>query len=649
MATTDYCFDLEDTPENILAIKIKNEVIDKLVACSSETEVKDVLNEIITNNYESLDIEQLRLGSASIGPVIDSFVACAVDETSENLLNTQITVADLLKNAIDLICNPPSLNIPFPFPIIDISAEFLKQLLLALLRLVLKIILSIIKKLLSLLLEICSGNFDFSGQSILQAIADSVAGGINDGIDFINDTFAAFGIDANGVAATSIINGEGCSPPVDADTEAIKSTIDFMGDLSTVLTPVEICNFLENIPTEQSFQVVEELMKFEYPQMAAVFNNRTKIRELFKALGKRVDPKICKIIRDNAEAIVSKPELCFTEDANEVRKALLKTRDLTDEEIESLLEKERERQKKNLDKVADLLASVKTDPNKLLGSPPNIFCKGGSPGIIEMDQMPSLKENLGRVTGFVFNIYATTFMKELLTYQSALLTQQKTLNTNVPILTKFVTLTIIDKDGALQVLENTINPVFAQKVAQGVYELCDEDGNTDSDSLLNAYPGAEYGDNGQVDVQKVLNVSNIDDLQKDANDGGIEADNVYILNYNSKQTIASELFNEDYGIVHSGSTKEYEDASYYNTLGWRWLDDLIAIDTSKMSVNINLPTKFNSFFDSTNTKPNYGLIPSTDNLIVYTHGTGVALATSTDELPSVTELSGTIAETLRLR
>jgi hypothetical protein len=52
MATTDYCFDLEDTPENILAIKIKEDIIDKLVACSSETEVKNVLNQVITDNYE---------------------------------------------------------------------------------------------------------------------------------------------------------------------------------------------------------------------------------------------------------------------------------------------------------------------------------------------------------------------------------------------------------------------------------------------------------------------------------------------------------------------------------------------------------------------------------------------------------------------
>lgn len=630
MATTDYCFDLEDTPENILAIKIKEDIIDKLVACSSETEVKNVLNQVITDNYESLDIEQLRLGSASIGPVIDSFVACALDETSENLLDTQITVADLLKNAIDLLCDPPSFNIPAPFPIIDISAEFLKQLLIALLRLVMKIILSILKKLLQLILEICSGNYSFDGQSLLQAISDSVAGGINEGIDYINDTFAAFGIDANGVAATSIINGEGCQPPADVNTEVVKSSIDFMNDLSSVLTPVEICNFLENIPTEQSFQVVEELMKFEYPQMAAVFNSRTKIRSLFKTLGKRVDPKICKVIRDNAEKITSQPELCFTEDANEIRKALLKKRDLSDEEIENLLTKERERQTANLAQVADLLASIRTDPNKLLGGTPNIFCKGGSPGIITMEQMPSLQENLNSATNYVFNMYATTFMKELLTYQSALLSQQKTLNTTAPVLQKFVTLTIIDKDGALQVLENTINSVFSQKVAQGTYELCNKDGNTDIDSLINAYAGAV--DQTAVDIQKVLNISNIDDLKE-----VIEADNVYILNYNTKQVIATELFDEQYGLINDGNVSTYKKTA----LGYRWLNDLISTNTSDMSISINLPTKF-SLFNDTTTAPNYNIVPSSDNIVVNTHGTGIVLSASLNEF--ITTFTGSLSD-----
>lgn len=657
MATTDYCFELEDTPENILAIKIKKQVLDKVVSATSQTEVKDILNKVITDNYESLGIEQLTLNeNASIGPVLDSLVACALDESSEELLNTQITVADLLKSAVDLLCNPPTFDIPTPFPVIDISAEFWKQLLIALLRIALQIILSIIKKLISLILTLCDENFDWSGLNFTQALLDSIASGINDGIDYINDAFAAFGIDANGIAATSIINGEGCTPPANVDTTVIKSTTDFMNDLSTVLTPIEFCNFLEDVPSEQSFQVLEELMKFEYPQMAAVFNNRTKIRSLFRALGKRVDPKICQLIKDNAKQITSRPDLCFTGDAQDIRKGLLRERNLTEQQIEDLLQKERDRQKANLDKIADLLASTKTNPSKLLGPTPNIFCKGGTPGVVTMNEMPSLQQNLFRATDYVFNIFALTFMKELTTYQSALLSEQRTINTNNPVLTKFVTLPFVDQDGKLQIIQNTINPVFSQKIAQGIYSLCDEDGNTDNDSLADAYPGAVYGDNNDIDVDKVLSISNIDDLAKSPDDGGVEADNVYIINYNSKQKIAKELFNENFGLINEGSTTSFDvlsegDKGGYTINGWRWLDDLISTDTSNMSININLPTKFVSIKELFNDTPNYGLIPSTDNLEIYTHGTGITLAVATDSVEGLdlTSVTGSIAEILASR
>ena len=153
--TTEYCFELDEIPENILAKKIKEDVIDKLLSCSTKEEVQLKLNQIITQNYESLSVDELRTGAAPIGPVLDSFVACSLEDSTENLTNVQIQIGDLLKNAIDLVCNPPTFNIPAPYPIIDISGAFLKQLFLAFLRLIIKIILSLLKKLLSLIIEIC--------------------------------------------------------------------------------------------------------------------------------------------------------------------------------------------------------------------------------------------------------------------------------------------------------------------------------------------------------------------------------------------------------------------------------------------------------------------------------------------------------------
>lgn len=605
MTTNDYCFDLNETPENILANKIKEDVIDKLLTCETKEQIQDALNSIISDNYDSLSIEELRTGPAPIGPILDSFVACALEESNENLNNTQITIADLLKNAIDLVCNPPAFNIPAPYPVVDISNEFLKQLLLSLLRLVIKILMSILKKLLMLIIDICSANFDFGSQNILQSIAESVTGGIDEATNFINDTFAIFGIDANGVPSTAIIEGQGCEEPV--SIEAVKTTTQFLDDLSSVLTPTEICNFFENIPTEQSFQVVEELMKFEYPAMAAVFNDRTKIRQLFKILGKRVDPKICQIIRDNADKITSAPELCFTQDGNEIRRNFLKKRDLTDEEIEKLLEKERDRQKDNLEKVANLLASVKNDPNKLFGDKQDIFCKNGQPGIVTIEQMPSLQDNLSRATNYIFNIFATTYSKEISSYQSSLLYQDKTLNTKAPVIQKFVNLSVVDKDGAVQVVENSINSVFMQRTSFGTFELCDKSGNTDSDSLSSFYAGAK-GEDGNVDVNKVISQTNVKDLKSN-----VGSDNIYIKNYNIKEAIAPEFFNETYGLAHTGSAASRRGAAY------KFLGELFSYDIEQMSISINLPTKFSPFGQAT-TEPDYKTIESTDNIVVYVEG-----------------------------
>lgn len=622
MTTKEVCFDLDTIPENLLANKIKKDVIDKLLTCSTKEEIQEQLVKIVNDNYQSLDIEQLRLGSASIGPIIDSFVACALDATTEELTTTQITVADLLKNAIDLVCDFPAFpKVPTPFPVIDISGEFLKQLLISLLRLVVRVLFSIIQKILQLIIQICSGTIDFGAENILQLLADSVSGGINEAINTINDTFAIFGIDANGVPATSLINGQGCQPPI--DTTAIKATSLFMEDLSSVLTPLEICNFFENIPTPESFKVVEELMQFEYPAMAAVFNTRTKIRELFKLLGKKIDPKICKLIRDNAEQITTSPDLCFTEDGNEIRRNLLSKRDLTDQQIEDLLQRERDRQKENLSKIANLLAKIKTDPSKIFGDQQEIFCKNGQPGLVSMEQMPSLINNVNDTTTYLFNLFATVWTKELSYYQSTLITQKKIINNENPVIKKFVPIIAKDDKGVFQTIENATNPDFIKNVSFGSYDLCDEDGNTDVDSLMDAYPDATNEEETGVDVQKILAQTNITDLEDN-----IGADNVYIVNYIKNEKIANLLFDENYGIINSGSVADMILSPFTKT---KFIKDLISTNVDDMSISINLPINFTNVptpyglaADAAGTSniPDFTTIPSDDNIIVYTHGTG---------------------------
>jgi len=621
MTTKDYCFDLEQLPENALASKIKNDVIDKLLKCSTKDEVKDVLNTIITDNYDNLDIEAIRTGDAPVGAILDSFVACSLEESTKDYTSTQVQVGDLLKNAIDLVCNPPTFNIPTPFPVIDISADFLKQLLLAIMKLAMKIILSVLKKLLQLIIDICASGATlqnpFGGANVADVINNSFLGVIDDSNNYINDIFAAFGIDSNGYPATSIINGENsCNDETAIDTTAIKSTSQFLDDISSVLTPLEICNLFDNTANDQTLKAIEELIKYEHPNMGIVFNNRTKIKELFKLLAKKVDPTLCEAVRNNAEKIINNPELCLTEDGRQIRKNLLQKRELSDEQIESLLNKERDKQKANFEKITNILTSIKTDPNSIFGDQQEIFCKGGQPGLISMEQMPSLKSNMTLTTDFIYNIFAITFLKEISFYGSILVTQQKTVNEDDPVIPKFTTLTLQDKDGNIQTLTNTLNPTFVQRTSFGSFTLCDKDGESSPSSLQAFYSSADNAqdDEGNVDVQKVISVTSKKDAKK------LGGDNVYIVNYIGQQKIANDLYNGTFGLLHTSSVSRSEVLAGAAPDPYSRIKDFISYDINAMSITINIPTKYVPFGTQT-TVPDFKSIESTDNIVVYVTGT----------------------------
>lgn len=622
MTTKDYCFDLQQLPENALASKIKNDVIDKLLKCSTKDEVKEVLNTIISDNYDNLDIEAIRTGDAPVGAVLDSFLACSLEESTKDYTSTQIQVGDLLKNAIDLVCNPPSFNIPTPFPIIDISADFLKQLLLAILKLAIKIILSVLKKLLQLIIDICASGATiqnpFGGANVADMINNSFLGVIDDSNNYINDIFAAFGIDSNGYPATSIINGENsCNDESAIDTTTIKSTSQFLDDISSILTPMEICSLFDNSPNDQTLKAIEELIKYEHPNMGIVFNNRTKIRELFRLLSKKIDPSLCEAIRNNADKIINNPELCLTDDGRAIRKNLLQTRNLSDDQIEALLDKEREKQKANLEKIASIVASIKNDPNSLFGDQQEIFCKGGQPGLVSMDQMPSLKSNMTLTTDFIYNIFSITFLKEISFYGSILVTQEKIINEDDPVIPKFTTLSIQDKDGNVQTLTNTLNPTFVQRTSFGSFTLCDKNANSSPSDLTSYYSSADNAqdDEGNVDVQKVISVTSKKDAKK------LGGDNVYIVNYLGKQKIANDLYSTKFGLLQTSSATPADVLLGLATPDpYSRIKDFISYDVDSMSITINIPTKYVPFGIST-TEPDFKSIESADNITIYVTGT----------------------------
>ena len=131
------CFDLTE-PENALALKIKEKVLDRISNCSTQDEIKEKLLEIINTNYANLDIDKIKTSSRTTQLALDSFIVCSLEDTPTNFPDLQIQTANLLDSAIDLICNPPNFQFsyPTPYPIIDLTFDFRNELLVSLLRIV---------------------------------------------------------------------------------------------------------------------------------------------------------------------------------------------------------------------------------------------------------------------------------------------------------------------------------------------------------------------------------------------------------------------------------------------------------------------------------------------------------------------------------
>jgi len=587
------CFELAQESENALAIKLREQILNKIKECKTEEELQQTLLNIGRDNDEELDLEKNQNGD-EVSRLLNNFLVCSLETTPDNLDSYQVQLGSLIQNAVDLACNPPAFSIPYPYPTIDDTKDFTNKLLLALLRLAINILLSIIKKLLALIVEICtSGLSRFNSYSNLN-FADAITDAIGDeiGQSFIADVFRAFGIDENGHSIEIIQVGEECED--DAEPTAVLKDINkFLDDLSMMATPVEVCSLLNNKANETTFLVVEELLEFEYPEMRRRLNNRAKISGLFKTLGTRIDPSFCSIIEQNSEQIVAAPELCFSEDVNSVRESLLREKNLTNEEIKNVLDQERQRTRRNLEKLSELATAINTNPNKILGETPEIFCKGNEPGLVSIDDMPSLKEALQQTIDSTFNTFAYVYNLNSSNFVNNILEVKVTENTTEPILRKFIDTTIVDNNGDVQILENNLNPKFMQRVAANHFTLCDPFGRTDQDSLIDYYEEIEVNNNSIVneniiDTQTLINTTNFS-----AFDGG-EDGVVYIKNFNYQAKV----------------TPDVQDVV-------NMVENYISLDYEKLSISISIPNKYLSTTNNSNVG-NFDALPSTQTITLYT-------------------------------
>ncbi len=126
------CFELPQESENALAIKIREQVIKKLSECKSEEELKNALLTILSQNNETLSLDKIQTKNETLNRLENLLVCQLADNTTDGLTQTQIELSSLIRNTVDLICNPPELRIPYPYPVLDLSDDFLNKLLLSL-------------------------------------------------------------------------------------------------------------------------------------------------------------------------------------------------------------------------------------------------------------------------------------------------------------------------------------------------------------------------------------------------------------------------------------------------------------------------------------------------------------------------------------
>jgi len=322
---------------------------------------------------------------------------------------------------------------------------------------------------------------------------------------------------------------------------------------------------LNNKGTEQAFQVVEELLSFEYPNLKIRLNNRSKISGLFKTLGTRTDPSICQLIEDNSQLVISRPDICFTEDINSIRTSLLKGKGLTDDEISEQLQKERDRNKANLEKISQIASQIKSNPNKLFGEQQEIFCKGGKQGIVSLDIMPSLKTSVGSSLDTMFNAYSTAINKSLGSYPSTVTTIDSRVDADDPVIKKFITVSGVNLKGERYSIENSINPIFIQKTTSTEYELCTDLGETEKEQLVNYYGDFKINDinvvndDNAINIQALLNTTSIEQTNNK---------NVFILNKKKSAKLLKDTIN----VIDPTNIESY-----------------ISLDFSSMSLSFTIP------------------------------------------------------------
>jgi hypothetical protein len=406
MAENQTCFPEVEFNE-VLQDKIIKSVFDKLATCTDEQTLKNNINLILQEKSEQgfISLEPLRK-SNDVQTQVNLLLECSLSEATKLIdQNIKIDAAYVISGINKFICNPPS----FDFPSINLSFKFsLKDLFIKLLfqfvDLLTQLLLQIIQQILNVVLNICETNFEslLQGyQNINNILSSSFEASINFKINDITSSlqplFRTFGFNSDGTLIESP-NFISC----ESNIGSIKPVNQFLNDLSMMVTPFEICSLFEGVPSQQTLELIKELLQFEYPLLQTRLSDNDIITNFFVSLGRFVPPSICRNIREtytDEYAYNCGEEYSQREQA---KLSILNRNGHTEEQSREAIRRERERYSNRLKDLGSFVAKLRNDPDKVFDSVPNnIFCKSGKAGMASLSDIPSaVKTTRTVVNGF---------------------------------------------------------------------------------------------------------------------------------------------------------------------------------------------------------------------------------------------------------
>lgn len=153
-----------------------------------------------------------------------------------------------------------------------------------------------------------------------------------------------------------------------SDSESIDKIRDLFSDITSLLSPVEVCQLTSALAPTYVIELVKNLIEVKHPYFIDVLDSRSKIQDLFVSIGDMIDHNLCDEIISNHEnetynASYGSIGCSISDEISELRRSILRCQPgLTPEMIEDIIARENENTLRTLKTLLENLGADKSIP-----------------------------------------------------------------------------------------------------------------------------------------------------------------------------------------------------------------------------------------------------------------------------------------------